>query len=60
MLHIVPILCLIIFVGFAEFRLKREFDEIKKSFDSLRKQININKLTIKNHIDCESFSGRNE
>ena len=60
MLHIVPILCLIIFVGFVEFRLKQEFNEIRKEFDNLIRQIDINRTNIQNHIDYESFSGRNE
>ena len=60
MLHIVPILCLIIFVGFVEVRLKQEFNEIRKEFDNLKRQIDINRTNIQNHIDYESFSGRNE
>lgn len=60
MLHIVPILCLIIFVGFVEFRLKQEFNEIRKEFDNLKRQIDINRTNIQNHIDYESFSGCNE
>ena len=60
MLHIVPIVCLIIFVGFVEFRLKQEFNEIRKEFDNLKRQIDINRTNIQNHIDYESFSGRNE
>ena len=60
MLHIVPILCLIIFVGCVEFRLKQEFNEIRKEFDNLKRQIDINRTNIQNHIDYESFSGRNE
>lgn len=60
MLHIVPILCLVIFVGFVEFRLKQEFNEIRKEFDNLKRQIDINRTNIQNHIDYESFSGRNE
>lgn len=60
MLHIVPILCLIIFVGFVEFRLKQEFNEIRKEFDNLKRQIDVNRTNIQNHIDYESFSGRNE
>lgn len=60
MLHIVPILCLIIFVSFVEFRLKQEFNEIRKEFDNLKRQIDINRTNIQNHIDYESFSGCNE
>lgn len=60
MLHIVPILCLLIFVGFVEFRLKQEFNEIRKEFDNLKRQIDINRTNIQNHIDYESFSGCNE
>lgn len=39
MLHIVPILCLIIFVGFAELRLKQEFNRIRNEFYELKKRI---------------------
>lgn len=39
MLHIVPILCLIIFVGFAEFRLKQEFNRIRDEFYELKKRV---------------------
>ncbi len=48
MLHVVPILCLIIFVAFAEFRLKKEFNEIRKEFDKVKKQIEINRANIEN------------
>lgn len=48
MFRIVPILCLIIFVAFAEFRLKKEFDEIRKEFNELRRQIEINRASIEN------------
>ena len=48
MFHIIPILCLIIFVAFAEFRLKKEFDEIRREFGELRRQIEINRTNIEN------------
>ena len=48
MFHIVPILCLIIFVAFAEFGLKKEFDEIRREFSELRRQIEINRANIEN------------
>lgn len=48
MLHVVPILCLIIFVAFAELRLKKEFNEIRKEFNEIRKQIEINRANIEN------------
>ena len=47
-------------VRFVEFRLKQEFNEIRKEFDNLKRQIDINRTNIQNHIDYESFSGRNE
>lgn len=51
MSHIVPILCLIIFIGFTEFRLKEEFRTFREEFDRLKKDINYNKETIHNHIN---------
>ena len=51
MLHIVPILCLVIFIGFMEFRLKREFDEIRDEFDKIKKRIDDNKNLINKFIN---------
>ena len=39
MLHIVPILCLIFFIGFIEIRLKNELTEIEDSIRRLKKRI---------------------
>lgn len=46
MLHIVPILCLLFFIGFIEFKLKKEFEEIRKEFIELKKKINKNSYNI--------------
>lgn len=37
MLHIVPILCLILFVGLVEYRLKKHLDEIDKRINKLER-----------------------
>lgn len=39
MLHIVPILCLIFFIGFIEIRLKNELTEVEDSIRRLKKRI---------------------
>lgn len=46
MLHIVPILCLVFFIGFIEFKLKKEFEEIRREFIELKKKINKNSYNI--------------
>lgn len=48
MLHIVPILCLIFFILFVEFKLKKEFTEIREEFNKIKKQINKLEKSIKN------------
>lgn len=58
MSHIVPILCLIIFIGFAEFRLKEEFRTFREEFDRLKKDINHNKETIHNHTNNGNSSSK--
>lgn len=40
MLHIVPILCILLFVGFVEYRLKQHLDEIDKRIDNLERYHN--------------------
>lgn len=35
MLHIVPILCLILFIGLVEYRFKKHLDEIDKKINKL-------------------------
>lgn len=37
MLHIVPILCLILFIGLVEYRLKKHLDETEERLDQLEK-----------------------
>lgn len=37
MLHIVPILCLILFVGLVEYRLKKHLDDINKRINKLER-----------------------
>lgn len=39
MTHIVPILCLIFFVYFLEFRLKRELYQVEINLDELKQKI---------------------
>lgn len=42
MLHVVPILCLILFIGFVEYRLKEHLDEIDKRLSKLEKYVKNN------------------
>lgn len=37
MLHIVPILCLVLFVGLVEYHLKKHLDETEERLDQLEK-----------------------
>ncbi len=46
MLHIVPIICLIIFTWFIEFRLKKEVMDIHNEVNKLKEYINLNKKNI--------------
>lgn len=39
MLHVVPILCLLFFIGFIEIRLKNEINEIEEEFKKLKKRV---------------------
>ena len=39
MIHVLPIICLIIFIFFLEIRLKRELTEVEKEFNALKKVI---------------------
>ena len=41
MLHIVPILCLILFVGLVEYRLKKHLDDIDKKINKLERLLSI-------------------
>ena len=47
MLHIVPILCLIFFVIYVEFQLKKEMHNIEQEFRELKERILNNKNEIK-------------
>lgn len=47
MLHIVPILCLIFFVVYIEFQLKREILNIEQEFKELKEMILSNKNEIR-------------
>ena len=39
MTHVLPILCLIIFVFFLEVRIKRELTEVEREFKTLKEEI---------------------
>lgn len=39
MIHILPIFCLLLFVFFLEFRIRREFIKVEKEFNSLKEEI---------------------
>lgn len=39
MIHVLPIICLLIFVFFLEIRLKRELTEVEEEFKALKKAI---------------------
>lgn len=45
MLHIVPILCLILFVGLVEYRLKKHLDETDERISRLEKLITLMVVT---------------
>lgn len=47
MLHIVPILCLIFFVVYIEFQLKKEMHNIEQEFKELKERILNNKNEIR-------------
>lgn len=47
MLHIVPILCLIFFVVYVEFQLKKEMHNIDQEFKELKERILSNKNEIR-------------
>lgn len=40
MIHILPVLCLIGFAFFVEFRLQKEINEINKEIKKLKKKVN--------------------
>lgn len=45
MLHILPVLCLIGFAFFVEYRLNRELNELRRDIRKLKKRINNEKRT---------------
>ena len=47
MIHVLPIICLIIFIFFLEIRLKRELTEVREEFNALKKAIFENREKIK-------------
>lgn len=51
MLHIVPVLCLIFFVVYIEFQLKKEMHNIEQEFKELKERILNNKNEIKVNRD---------
>lgn len=54
MIHIVPILCLLIFVFFLEIRIKHELMEIGKEFKTLKGEILKNREKIKENKETIS------
>ena len=40
MTHVVPILCLLLFIGFVEYRLKKHLDDVDRRVSKLEEQIN--------------------
>lgn len=58
MLHIVPILCLILFVGLVEYRLKKYLDEINERINKLEKLTTLTAITSEsNQKDNDENSG---
>ena len=54
MIHIVPILCLIIFVFFLEVRIKHDFIEVRQEFRALKGEILKNREKIKENRETIS------
>lgn len=54
MTHILPIICLIIFIFFLEIRLKRELTEIGQEFKILKEEILKNREKIKENKEVIS------
>lgn len=40
MMHVFPILCLLIFIGFVEYRLKKHLDDVDRRVSKLEEQTN--------------------
>lgn len=58
MLHIVPILCLLLFIGFIEYRLKKHLDITDNDINNLRDKIA--QLEFNNMILTETISDIDE
>ena len=61
MIHIIPVLCLIFFIGFLELQLKNRMTDIEDQFNQLKKDIKENKNNIKENRknilkNCENIS----
>lgn len=54
MIHVLPIICLIIFIFFLEIRLKRELTEVGEEFKALKKAIFENREKIKENKEVIS------
>ena len=54
MIHVLPIICLIIFIFFLEIRLKRELTEVGGEFKALKKAIFENREKIKENKEVIS------
>ena len=54
MIHVLPIICLIIFIFFLEIRLKRELTEVGEEFKALKKAIFENREKIKENKEIIS------
>ena len=54
MIHVLPIICLIIFIFFLEIRLKRELTEVGEEFKTLKKAIFENREKIKENKEVIS------
>lgn len=51
MLHVVPILCLLFFIGFVEIQLKNELKNVEEEFKDLKKRLK--DLERKIHQPCK-------
>lgn len=54
MIHVLPILCLIIFVFFLEVRIKRELTEVEREFKTLKEEILKNREKIEENKETIS------
>lgn len=54
MIHVLPILCLLIFVFFLEIRIKQELMEVEREFKTLKEEILKNREKIKENKETIS------